>query len=204
MRDQSRRTILFYGDSNTYGYDPADFSSGRYPKEKRWSEILQSILGDTWGVDAQGLNGRRLPEPAYDADRILALTEDLREKDVFAIMLGTNDLLLTMDPNAERAVRKMERFLAFLTEKINASRVLIIAPPFIGYDQVRDPLYRRYYEESRRMNEGFRCLAERFGTLFADASAWGIALAADLVHFSAEGHRKFAECMAEYITSRQL
>ena len=27
------KKVLFYGDSNTYGYDPAGFMGGRYPEE---------------------------------------------------------------------------------------------------------------------------------------------------------------------------
>ena len=30
-------TIICYGDSNTYGYDPHDQMEGRYPKDVRWT-----------------------------------------------------------------------------------------------------------------------------------------------------------------------
>lgn len=33
-------TLICYGDSNTYGYDPHDTNEGRYPKEVRWTGIL--------------------------------------------------------------------------------------------------------------------------------------------------------------------
>ena len=44
-----RISVLCYGDSNTYGYDPD--TCGRYPYEKRWTTMLggdagQQIRGD--------------------------------------------------------------------------------------------------------------------------------------------------------------
>ena len=39
------RTIVFYGDSNTYGFDPADMTEGRFPEEQRWTTLLQTAVG---------------------------------------------------------------------------------------------------------------------------------------------------------------
>ena len=35
-------TLICYGDSNTYGYDPHDTNEGRYPKEVRWTGIMDT------------------------------------------------------------------------------------------------------------------------------------------------------------------
>ena len=37
-------TILCYGDSNTYGYNPVN--GLRYPKDVRWTGVLQKLLGE--------------------------------------------------------------------------------------------------------------------------------------------------------------
>ena len=37
-------TIICYGDSNTYGYDPCVMAGDRYPKEDRWTGILESEI----------------------------------------------------------------------------------------------------------------------------------------------------------------
>ena len=50
------KTILCYGDSNTYGYNPE--TGFRYPYEQRWTSILQKNLGDSAIVIPEGLNGR--------------------------------------------------------------------------------------------------------------------------------------------------
>ena len=194
-----KRTILFYGDSNTYGYDPADYSELRYPKEKRWTCILQKSLSDTWNVIPQGLNGRRIPDLLHDGPRIEKLQKTLAEDDIFAVMLGTNDILLTMQPDASDAIRKMQDFLAFLKERRRASSILLIAPVHIGNAALKHPLYQRYFIESKRMNKGFQELSEKYGTLFLDAGEKNIDLSADFVHFSEEGHRQFAKMMEEFL-----
>lgn len=33
-------TLLCYGDSNTYGFDPRSYFGGRYPAEVRWTHRL--------------------------------------------------------------------------------------------------------------------------------------------------------------------
>ena len=49
-------TILCYGDSNTYGYNPVN--GLRYPKEVRWTGVLQKMLGEEYAVIEEGCNGR--------------------------------------------------------------------------------------------------------------------------------------------------
>ena len=49
-------TLICYGDSNTYGYDPHDTNEGRYPKEVRWTGILDTETD--WKVENHGVNGR--------------------------------------------------------------------------------------------------------------------------------------------------
>ena len=193
--------LLFYGDSNTYGYDPADFYDQRYPFRCRWTTLLQQLVPGDWEVISEGMNGRRLPDLIYDAGRICGMLESLQPGDLFAVMLGTNDILLTMAPDADPAVEKMRAFLDFLSVRKEASDILVIAPPHAGSRDIRDPLYQRFYEECVRMNAGFRELADLYHVNFTDAGAWGLDMSADLVHLSEKGHRQFAERMGEYLLS---
>ncbi len=195
----SDRKFLIYGDSNTYGFDPADLLERRYPYQLRWTSILQNRLAGRWEVLPEGMNGRRLPELAYDARRLRKFTQMLTADDLFAVMLGTNDILLTMDPDASEAIVKMDLFLQFLTATRSPETILVIAPPHIAHKDIRDPLCHRYFEESVKMNRGFRILAEKTGVRFLDAGEWNISLCSDLVHFSEKGHAAFAEKLAQYL-----
>ena len=49
------RTILCFGDSNTYGYIPG--SGGRYEAGQRWPRRLGMLLGEGHEVLEEGLNG---------------------------------------------------------------------------------------------------------------------------------------------------
>ncbi len=57
------KTILCYGDSNTWGYalSSLNFETGyceRYPREVRWTGRLQALLGKDYRVIEEGLCGR--------------------------------------------------------------------------------------------------------------------------------------------------
>ena len=50
------KTVLCYGDSNTWGYMPE--TDGRFPWEVRWPGILQRRLGESYRVIENGICGR--------------------------------------------------------------------------------------------------------------------------------------------------
>jgi lysophospholipase L1-like esterase len=57
------KTILCYGDSNTWGFVPGSanyeiFYLERYTCDVRWTEVLQQKLGPDYYVIEEGLNGR--------------------------------------------------------------------------------------------------------------------------------------------------
>ena len=90
------KTILCFGDSNTWGLDP--ITDGRHPYERRWTTILQRELGEKYLVIPEGLNGRTTvwDDPielhksgARYLPPCLATHAPL---DLVIIMLGTNDL----------------------------------------------------------------------------------------------------------------
>ena len=50
------RTILCYGDSNTWGSDPE--TGERFEEEVRWPGVLRRALGNGYHVIEEGLPGR--------------------------------------------------------------------------------------------------------------------------------------------------
>src|SRR5664279_2300710 len=48
--------IVAYGDSNTWGYDPA--AGARFAPEQRWTGVMATALGAGFKVIEEGLNGR--------------------------------------------------------------------------------------------------------------------------------------------------
>lgn len=196
------KNVLIYGDSNTYGYDPRAFSDGRYPKEDRWTTILQNNLKDTHKIIADGVNGRPLPVISGTHLHLQRLFSEYPGINLFILILGTNDILLTTNPDAQVPINKLDHFLTWLKEKQPMTDILVIAPAYIG-DGV-DRYYEKYHQESILMNRGFEEIAKKHHVRFADASKWNVQLAYDQVHISPEGCKTFAAHMTQLLTSEDM
>ena len=178
-------TILCFGDSNTYGYDPRSPLGGRYPPQVRWTGRLAAHPG--WRIQEAGGNGREIPRSPQQLE---GLARQCAGADLVIIMLGTNDLLQSPGLRAEDAAGRMECCIRFLLALPAAPRVLLVAPPPMAPGSwVRDP---RPLRESARLGCCYRDLARRLEVSFADAGAWQVALLFDGVHFSPDGHQAFA------------
>ena len=193
--------LILYGDSNTYGYDPRGMLGMRYPEEIRWTTIVSGALSGRYDVVPKGMNGRELPYLPGDESIIAGLTKELKEKDIFLIMLGTNDILLTNRPNASVPINKMEKVLQWIKSENGLFSTVVIGPPFIA-DMGGD--MRAYHDESRRMNDGFEKLCPEYGVNYIDAAAWDVPLAFDGVHIAEEGQRIFAERLLESLERKEL
>ena len=195
------KRVLIYGDSNTYGYDPGDFFGGRYPGNERWTTILQEKLKDSYELIVDGMNGRQIPDMSRNQGYLEQLIHENQPLDLFAFMLGTNDILMTNPPDASVPAAKMDRFLDWLKEQNAASQILVIAPPYIGEN--RDAYLKACHKESRTMNQIFEKTAADHQVLFVDVGLWNIGLAWDQVHLSRQGCASFAERLGEYLSGNQ-
>jgi len=198
------RKLLCYGDSNTYGYDPADYLGGRYPLEQIWTSLLSEMLGPGWQVINQGMNGRQIPCGPVGFSYLETLLKKLDRSDLLAVMLGTNDILMTDRPDAGAAILKMDALLDWLSSRHPAENTILISPAQVGREDGPNALYLRFRSEIRKMNDGFKLLAEQRGVLFADASLWDVDLASDLDHFSELGHRQFAQELLQVLRNENI
>lgn len=177
------RTILCIGDSNTWGYDPRSYFGSRYPNGIPWTDRLTDEK-----VIKCGMNGLSIP---YDAGPFTELIYG-KAPDLVTVMLGTNDLL--QGRGAEETAEAMASFLDALRE--TGIPVILIAPP---------PLQRGEWvqsagqiEESRKLADLYRGIAEREGIPFADSGEWEVEVTFDGVHFSTAGHAAFAQGLKSY------
>ena len=146
--NMTRRRVLCYGDSNTYGYDPA--RDGRYGDDERYPMVLQNLLGDGWSVVEEGLPGRTavfddaITEGMNGLALITPILMSHAPLDTVTIMLGTNDSKNRFDCSSYLIslgiVRLVKKALHTECWRDNANPdVLVIVPPSITpeYDKLK-------------------------------------------------------------------
>lgn len=206
-------TVLCFGDSNTYGYDPE--TTGRYPSEKRWPNILAGMLGDRYEVISEGLNGRTT---AYDRpgaawkNGISSFTACLgthKPVDYVVIMLGTNDCVAGLGLTAEGIAEGMEA-LVNMAEDVSPElqgyipEIIVTTPAAIGEDNETSPFAFELTPEavrySRDIEPFYRAIAEKHQCRYVDASGSAEISEEDSLHLSLKGHQQLAELMFRCIT----
>lgn len=176
--------VICYGDSNTYGYDPRSYIGGRYPAGDRWVDLLAEKTG--WEVENRGMNGREIPGHSISVPS---------DSGLLIVMLGTNDLLQGAD--AATTAGRMERFLEGLP--LDRKKILLVAPP--SMQRGGWVTEQALIDQSIHLTKNYCDLAQRLGIGFADAGEWLVELCYDGVHFTANGHRAFAEGLMQAIKS---
>ncbi|MBQ9333845.1 MAG: SGNH/GDSL hydrolase family protein [Lachnospiraceae bacterium] len=206
------KTVLCYGDSNTYGYIPE--TGMRYPRNIRYPGVLQELLGSEYAVIEEGCNGRTTiygdsnEEWKTGLDYLKPCLNSHKPIDVVVMMLGSNDLKTFFDLTAEKiaygAGVLVDVIQSFMPEKQGyVPKILLISPPEIGPDIKSSPFYgefdERSIEESKRFPELFRALAEEKGCLFLNAAEYISPSTFDSLHLTPESHRILAEKVAKVI-----
>ena len=207
-----RISVLCYGDSNTYGYDPYTWS--RYPYEKRWTQVLAGRLGSRYEVIPEGLNGRTTaydrPDAAWKngASSLTACLGTHKPVDIIIIMLGTNDCNAALGLSAYDIAGGMETLVNIVEKETPAlqgyvPQIIVTAPAAIRGDYMNSPFADKLTPESlqKSLDIGplYKEIAERHGCLFADATTC-IEVSPDCEHLTERGHEQLADLFFRTIT----
>jgi len=200
------KTILCYGDSNTWGYVPG--SGDRYPPEVRWPGVLRAELGPGYTVIEEGLSGRTTvwDDPVQGVHRngktyLLPCLLSHQPLDLVILMLGTNDLKVRFSVPA----RDIADGAGALVDVIQHSRsgpgggapaVLLVAPPPTGKLTGYAEMFEGAEEKSRKFALYYRQVAEQYGCAFLDAGEHVVCSDIDGIHFEPEGHRSLGRAAA--------
>ncbi|WP_102958623.1 SGNH/GDSL hydrolase family protein [Mangrovicella endophytica] len=203
------KTILCYGDSLTWGYNVEGPS--RHPLADRWPSVLGAALGSAAHVIPDGLNGRTT---IYDDQSVLAERNGAKTLptsisthlplDLVILALGTNDLKRhTGGGRAFEAGLGMERLIEIVQSfpyrlGYKAPKILIVSPPHLV--ETEDPMFAQMFghgiEESQRVIDVYRTIAEEYGVHLFDASEVCEATPQDGVHLDAVNTRRLGEALA--------
>ena len=204
------KSVVCFGDSNTYGYDP--ITGDRFPETVRWTGLLQGLLGDGYKVIEEGLNGRTtvFEDPNDDwkkgVDYIKGILCTHRPVDYLVIMLGSNDMknIFNASPDAiasglNEIVQKAEKVMDLKQGYV--PKILIVSPPEITADVLTGPFSGSFNEaaidKSKRLAEYYKKVADRHGCMFLDAKLHIKPSKEDGLHLDAEGHKGLAEAVAK-------
>jgi lysophospholipase L1-like esterase len=203
------RTILCYGDSNTWGSDPE--TGERFPEEVRWPGVLRRALGDGYHVIEEGLPGRTTVwedpiEGDYKDGRayLRPCLESHRPVDAVTLMLGTNDLKerfgVSASDIAQGAASLAEMALrSGCGPDGGAPVVLLVAPPPVGRLTDMAQMFEGAEEKSLEFFRHYQRFAEKYGFEFLDAGEVIVSSDVDGIHFDADEHRKLGEAIAARI-----
>ncbi|MCH2112411.1 MAG: SGNH/GDSL hydrolase family protein [Planctomycetes bacterium] len=203
------KTVLCFGDSNTWGYRPTNGS--RFGYEERWTGILQHQLGDHFHVVEEGLNGRTTIHSETERqfrsglDLLPVILESHHPIHAVTVMLGTNDLKVKFS----RSPKEISEDLQHLCEKclinnpnlIQRPEIILISPSLIGdiTDKEQAAEFSGAIQRSKELSEFYKKVAINLGTHFFDASEHVDPSDVDGVHWDANGHLNFAKSLAVYI-----
>lgn len=210
----SKRTILCFGDSNSYGTPPmrsmADM--GRHAFEDRWPGVMQGRLGDGWRVIDEALPGRTTVhddpiEGEYrNGRRVLqACLESHRPLDVVAIMLGTNDLKMrfSLPPyDIAAGVEVLCQIVLAAQAGLNGGRPKLVVMAPVPVDEVGflGEMFKGGAEKSRQLAPFYEAVAGRVGAAFLDTGKLvPVASPVDGVHYDPDAHHKIGAAMADLV-----
>jgi len=207
------KRILCFGDSLTWGYDPANRI--RFEEDCRWPCVMQKILGDEYKVIEEGQNGRTIAteDPAEGEKNgltyIVPCLESHAPLDCMIIMLGSNDCkrkfsYSSMDIAGEMQIM-LEKILSYNRFKCNDKiRLILVSPPYIS-DAIKDSWLGDSfgYENAGKLTEElpswYEQLAGMYGCTFVNAAEHVKVSDVDGVHLDQEGQRELGRVLAEVI-----
>jgi lysophospholipase L1-like esterase len=200
------KNIMCFGDSNTWGYNPV--TGGRFLRNIRWTGILQKMLGNSYYVIEEGLNGRTtvLDDPAEghmgdkNGVKVLPLLLSTNSPlDLVIVMLGTNDLKKRFSASPFEASLGIERIIDTVkrhnyTPVEQIPGILILSPPPITFlcNAFREHFRETAPEESRRFSEYYQQVAQRHECRCLDTASFAEVSPEDGIHLTEAAQEIFA------------
>ena len=214
------KTIVCYGDSNTWGYIPAagdeePEASARFPYDVRWTGGLSRRLGSEYLVVEEGLNGRTtafndmLGKYRNGAKYNGVCLATCKPLDLLIIMLGSNDTKNYIRQTAANISRGVEKLIkSAQTSECgpggDAPKILVVSPAYLR-DEVMTSRMRLEFDKvsiqkSRDLARLLFDVARRCGCYYMNAAVYAEASAADGLHLDGKNHKKLAEAIYTKVT----
>lgn len=213
--DFAAKTIVCYGDSNTWGYIPG-LEKRRYPPEIRWPCVMARLLGDGYRVVEEGLSGRTTvrDDPIEGGETVDkngintlgAILDTHSPIDLVIIMLGTNDLKRRFNlPAFEVALGvelliKTTRNPAFGPGRSSVPEILVVCPPpILEIPETHGAVFEGGAARSLDLEREFGKMCQRQAVPVLYAAHYIESDSNDGIHFAPESHALLAEKLAAWV-----
>lgn len=213
------KSILCYGDSNTWGFVPGSFGvRDRFDRNTRWTGRLQKLLGPTdFYVIEEGLNGRTTtldyggrPDGRRGTEFLSSILYTHSPLDLVIIMLGLNDLKKEFNDRSSEDITRGIKELIDIVHSTNFGpkmqqppAVLVVSFPIPVATECSSVL-EMFEHAAQRVSD----LHSRLATLvseyerkvyFVDAAPHVRLSPVDGIHFDEKAHASFALLMERTI-----
>ncbi|MGJ8653862.1 MAG: SGNH/GDSL hydrolase family protein [Opitutaceae bacterium] len=206
----TEKNILCFGDSNTWGCDPA--GGPRFDRNTRWPCILQRELGEGYHVIEEGLGGRTtvfddpLEGPRNGLEHLVPILQSHKPLDQVIIMLGTNDLKNRFSASAMDVSWGIRRLIEATRAQADCfvngePNILIICPPpFADMSQLdfREILIGGE-EKSHQLATHYRAICDEQKVPMLNAGDVIQSSPTDGIHLDATEHTKLGKAVAEIV-----
>lgn len=208
------RSVLCYGDSNTYGQTTANKPDDRYGHNVRWPGVLRQKLGNDWLIIEEGLSGRTTvsDDPIEGAEKngrtyLRPCILSHKPLDLVLVMLGTNDLKIRFNkPASEIAmgVGALVQDIKSLPAGIDAKvpEIMIISPPPVC-EELKEwsSVFEGAFKKSQALAFEYERIADQLEVHFFDAGRVVSSSEVDGFHLDVSSHKKLGEALCEEILS---
>ena len=210
------KTILCFGDSNTWGYDPQASANSpfpqRYAADVRWTGVMAQALGADWTIIAEGQNGRTAvhedntaPASRCGKAYLPSCLESHQPIDAVVIMLGTNELKTMFNLPAQDLAAGVGILVQIVLKSTagpnaQAPKVLIVCPaPVADLTHLPDLQVRFEHarEKSLEFPRHYAAIAEKFGVGFLNIQDQLEPSPLDGLHLDPAAHQALGSAVTE-------
>ncbi len=216
MKADDRKTILCYGDSNTYGYDPRD--GLRYSADVRWTGVLAELMGDSCRIIEEGCNGRTCAHtPAEEEWKdgrpyLKACLNSHKPIAGVVLMLGSNDLKREFAARPETLAEGIGWMMRTIADFLQLKQgsvpyILVVSPPRIAEGITASAFADSFEEDAAPRSQKLAGLYEKAAFDYAqetmnpcgflDAASLIEPSEIDSLHLDPEAHRILGTAIAQ-------
>ena len=213
-----KKTILCYGDSNTWGWIPEN--GERYSEKERWPAILAERFRDSYNVIEMGQNGRTTVwDDPVEIDRngwkqLVPIMECCSPLDLLIIMLGTNDCRERFGVNGFNIALSISKVAIKAKQTLlgpdhSSPKILVVNPPYIQahyrQETVNGPAFGENADlRSKDIGKYLPSIIHDCGCEYWDSNEFVETSRTDGIHLSIEGHKRFADGISKKILEMLL